>query len=313
MFRFQKMNGQDIKESFMAPNVATETLQGLIQTLNQYWSENGCIIQQPYDMEKGAGTFNPATFFRALGPEPYHVAYVEPCRRPKDGRYGENPNRMQHYYQYQVILKPSPDNMVELYLNCLERIGIDPKEHDIRFVEDDWESPTLGASGLGWQVWMDGIEITQFTFFQVTGGIELKPVSGEITFGIERIATVLQNVDSVWKLNYGGGLSYQDVFHQSEKEFSEFNFEQANVEMLLRHFKDYEGEVRRLLDLKLVWPAYDYVIKASHTFNLLDARGAISVAERTNYIGHVRSMARAVAQAYVKEREELGFPLLKKS
>jgi glycyl-tRNA synthetase alpha chain len=306
------MNGQDIKESFMAPNVATETLQGLIQTLNQYWSENGCIIQQPYDMEKGAGTFNPATFFRALGPEPYHVAYVEPCRRPKDGRYGENPNRMQHYYQYQVILKPSPDNMVELYLNCLERIGIDPKEHDIRFVEDDWESPTLGASGLGWQVWMDGIEITQFTFFQVTGGIELKPVSGEITFGIERIATVLQNVDSVWKLNYGGGLSYQDVFHQSEKEFSEFNFEQANVEMLLRHFKDYEGEVRRLLDLKLVWPAYDYVIKASHTFNLLDARGAISVAERTNYIGHVRSMARAVAQAYVKEREELGFPLLKK-
>jgi len=297
----------------MAPNVATETLQGLIQTLNQYWSENGCIIQQPYDMEKGAGTFNPATFFRALGPEPYHVAYVEPCRRPKDGRYGENPNRMQHYYQYQVILKPSPDNMVELYLNCLERIGIDPKEHDIRFVEDDWESPTLGASGLGWQVWMDGIEITQFTFFQVTGGIELKPVSGEITFGIERIATVLQNVDSVWKLNYGGGLSYQDVFHQSEKEFSEFNFEQANVEMLLRHFKDYEGEVRRLLDLKLVWPAYDYVVKASHTFNLLDARGAISVAERTNYIGHVRSMARAVAQAYVKEREELGFPLLKKS
>lgn len=297
----------------MASNVATETLQGLIQTLNQYWSENGCIIQQPYDMEKGAGTFNPATFFRALGPEPYHVAYVEPCRRPKDGRYGENPNRMQHYYQYQVILKPSPDNMVELYLNCLERIGIDPKEHDIRFVEDDWESPTLGASGLGWQVWMDGIEITQFTFFQVTGGIELKPVSGEITFGIERIATVLQGVDSVWKLAYGGGLSYQDVFHQSEKEFSEFNFEQANVEMLLRHFKDYEGEVRRLLDLKLVWPAYDYVIKASHTFNLLDARGAISVAERTNYIGHVRSMARAVAQAYVKEREELGFPLLKES
>jgi glycyl-tRNA synthetase alpha chain len=307
------MNGQDIKEFSMASNVATETLQGLIQTLNQYWSENGCIIQQPYDMEKGAGTFNPATFFRALGPEPYHVAYVEPCRRPKDGRYGENPNRMQHYYQYQVILKPSPDNMVELYLNCLERIGIDPKEHDIRFVEDDWESPTLGASGLGWQVWMDGIEITQFTFFQVTGGIELKPVSGEITFGIERIATVLQGVDSVWKLAYGGGLSYQDVFHQSEKEFSEFNFEQANVEMLLRHFKDYEGEVRRLLDLKLVWPAYDYVIKASHTFNLLDARGAISVAERTNYIGHVRSMARAVAQAYVKEREELGFPLLKES
>jgi glycyl-tRNA synthetase alpha chain len=288
-------------------------LQGLIQTLNQYWSEKGCVIQQPYDMEKGAGTFNPATFFRALGPEPYHVAYVDPCRRPKDGRYGENPNRMQHYYQYQVILKPSPDNMVELYLECLERIGIDPKEHDIRFVEDDWESPTLGASGLGWQVWMDGIEITQFTFFQVTGGMELKPVSGEITFGLERIATVLQGVDSVWKLAYGGGLSYQDVFHQSEREFSAFNFEQANVEMLLRHFKDYEGEVRRLLELKLVWPAYDYVIKASHTFNLLDARGAISVAERTNFIARVRGMARAVAQAYVKEREELGFPLLKNS
>jgi glycyl-tRNA synthetase alpha chain len=298
--------------SNMAPNVATETLQGLIQTLNQYWSEKGCIIQQPYDMEKGAGTFNPATFFRALGPEPYHVAYVDPCRRPKDGRYGENPNRMQHYYQYQVILKPSPDNMVELYLECLERIGIDPKEHDIRFVEDDWESPTLGASGLGWQVWMDGIEITQFTFFQVTGGMELKPVSGEITFGLERIATVLQGVDSVWKLAYGGGLTYRDVFHQSEKEFSAFNFEQANVEMLLRHFKDYEGEVRRLLGLQLVWPAYDYVIKASHSFNLLDARGAISVAERTAYIGRVRAMARAVAQAYVKEREELGFPLLKK-
>jgi glycyl-tRNA synthetase alpha chain len=201
--------------------------------------------------------------------------------------------------------------MVELYLNCLERIGINPKEHDIRFVEDDWESPTLGASGLGWQVWMDGIEITQFTFFQVTGGLELKPVSGEITFGLERIATVIQNVDSVWKLQYGGGLTYRDVFHQGEKEFSAFNFEQANVPMLLRHFTDYEGEVKRLLDLQLVWPAYDYVIKASHTFNLLDARGAISVAERTNFIGRVRAMARAVAHAYVKEREELGFPLLK--
>jgi len=219
---------------------------------------------------------------------------------------------MQHYYQYQVILKPSPDNMVELYLECLERIGIDPKEHDIRFVEDDWESPTLGASGLGWQVWMDGIEITQFTFFQVAGGIELKPVSGEITFGIERIATVIQGVSSVWDLSYGGGLTYRDVFHQGEKEFSAFNFEHANVKMLLKHFKDYEGEVQRLLDLQLVWPAYDYVIKASHVFNLLDARGAISVAERTNYIGRVRAMARTTAQAYVKERETLGFPLLKK-
>ncbi len=295
----------------MAATAPAQTLQQLIQTLNQYWSEQGCVIQQPYDLEKGAGTFNPATFFRALGPEPFHVAYVDPCRRPKDGRYGENPNRMQHYYQYQVILKPSPDNMVELYLACLERIGINPAEHDIRFVEDDWESPTLGASGLGWQVWMDGIEITQFTFFQVTGGLELKPVSGEITFGLERIATVIQGVDSVWKLQYGGGLTYRDIFHQGEKEFSAFNFEQANVKMLLRHFKDYEGEVKRLLDLSLVWPAYDYVIKASHTFNLLDARGAISVAERTNFIGRVRGMARATAAAYVKERETLGFPLLK--
>jgi len=297
----------------MSPQAKPATLQELIQTLNQYWSDNGCIVQQPYDLEKGAGTFNPATFFRALGPEPYHVAYVDPCRRPKDGRYGENPNRMQHYYQYQVILKPSPENMVELYLDCLERIGIDPKEHDIRFVEDDWESPTLGASGLGWQVWMDGIEITQFTFFQVTGGMELKPVSGEITFGLERIATVIQGVSSVWDLQYGGGLTYRDVFHQGEKEFSAFNFEHANVKMLLKHFKDYEGEVGRLLSLGLVWPAYDYVIKASHTFNLLDARGAISVAERTNYIARVRGMARTAAQACVTDRDGMGCPLLKQA
>ncbi|HET9869589.1 MAG TPA: glycine--tRNA ligase subunit alpha, partial [bacterium] len=274
----------------------------------------GCVIQQPYDLEKGAGTFNPATFFRVLGPEPYQVAYVDPCRRPKDGRYGENPNRMQHYYQYQIILKPSPDNMVELYLESLERIGIRQDEHDIRFVEDDWESPTLGASGLGWQVWMDGIEITQFTFFQTTGGLELKPVSGEITFGLERIAAVVQGVDSVWDIRYGGkDITYRDIFHPSEKAFSAFNFEHANTKMLLRHFKDYEGEVRRLLELDLVEPAYDYVVKASHTFNLLDARGAISVAERTHFIGRVRGMAKAVATAYVKEREGLGFPLLRKA
>lgn len=292
----------------MAPS-----FQELIFTLNQFWGRQGCVVQQPYDLEKGAGTFNPATFFRVLGPEPYHVAYVDPCRRPKDGRYGENPNRMQHYYQYQIILKPSPDNMVELYLESLEQIGIRQDEHDIRFVEDDWESPTLGASGLGWQVWMDGIEITQFTFFQVTGGVELKPVSGEITFGLERIASVIQGKDSVWDLHYGGkDITYRDIFHQSEKQFSAFNFEHANTKMLLRHFKDYEGEARRLLELKLTAPAYDYVIKASHTFNLLDARGAISVAERTQYIGRVRAMAKAVATAYVKEREELGFPLLRK-
>jgi glycyl-tRNA synthetase alpha chain len=290
------------------------TLQDLILTLDHYWSRHGCVVQQPYDLEKGAGTFNPATFLRVLGPEPYNVAYVDPCRRPKDGRYGENPNRMQHYYQYQIILKPSPENMVELYLESLEEIGIKQDEHDIRFVEDDWESPTLGASGLGWQIWMDGIEITQFTFFQTTGGFELKPVSGEITFGLERIATVLQGVNSVWDLQYGGkGITYRDIFHQSEKQFSAFNFEHANTKMLLRHFKDYEGEVHRLLGLNLVAPAYDYVIKASHTFNLLDARGAISVAERTQYIARVRGMAKAVAAAYVKEREILGYPLLKKS
>jgi tetrameric-type glycyl-tRNA synthetase alpha subunit len=289
------------------------SFQELILAMDDYWSKQGCVIQQPYDLEKGAGTFNPATFFRVLGPEPYSVAYVDPCRRPKDGRYGENPNRMQYYYQYQIILKPSPENMVELYLESLERIGIRQDEHDIRFVEDDWESPTLGASGLGWQVWMDGIEITQFTFFQTTGGLELKPVAGEITFGLERIATVIQGVNSVWDLEYGGkGITYRDIFHQSEKQFSAFNFEHANTRMLLRHFKDFEGEVKRLLALKLTAPAYDYVMKASHAFNLLDARGAISVAERTNYIGRVRAMARAVAAAYVKEREELGFPLLKK-
>ncbi len=289
------------------------SFQELISTLNNYWSCQGCVIQQPYDLEKGAGTFNPATFFRVLGPEPFRVAYVDPCRRPKDGRYGENPNRMQHYYQYQIILKPSPENMVELYLGSLEEIGIKQNEHDIRFVEDDWESPTLGASGLGWQVWMDGIEITQFTFFQTTGGFELKPVSGEITFGLERIAIVLQGVNSVWDLHYGGkNLTYRDIFHQSEKTFSAFNFEHANTKMLLRHFKDFEGEVYRLIGLNLVAPAYDYVIKASHTFNLLDARGAISVAERTNYIARVRGMAKAVAAAYVKERETLNFPLLAK-
>jgi glycyl-tRNA synthetase alpha chain len=289
------------------------TFQDLIMRLNQYWSEQGCVVQQPYDLEKGAGTFNPATFFRVLGPEPYSAAYVDPCRRPKDGRYGENPNRMQHYYQYQVILKPSPERIVDMYLESLERIGILQDEHDIRFTEDDWESPTLGASGLGWQVWMDGIEITQFTYFQVTGGLELKPVAGEITYGLERIAACIQGVSSVWDLQYGGnGLTYRDIFHQSEREFSAFNFEHANVKMLLRHFKDYEGEVHRLLGLRLVWPAYDHVVKASHTFNLLDARGAISVAERTSYIARVRTMAKAVATAYVKEREELGFPLLKK-
>ncbi len=290
----------------------TLSLQDLMLQLHQFWAEQRCVIQQPYDLEKGAGTFNPATFFRVLGPEPYRVAYIDPCRRPKDGRYGANPNRMQYYYQYQVILKPSPKDMIKVYLDCLERIGIHQNEHDIRFVEDDWESPTLGASGLGWQVWMNGIEITQFTFFQTSGGLELKPISGEITFGLERIAAILQNKNSVWDLQYDSVLTYRDIFFQSEKEFSAFNFESANVKMCLRHFKDFESEVFRLLDEKLVWPAYDYVIKASHIFNLLDARGAISVSERTQYIARVRAMAKATANQYVLEREALGFPLLEK-
>jgi glycyl-tRNA synthetase alpha chain len=288
------------------------TFQELILALQNYWANHGCIIQQPYDTEKGAGTFHPATFLRALGPEPWNVAYVEPSRRPTDGRYGENPNRLQHYYQFQVLLKPSPMNIQELYLDSLKSFGIDPTKHDIRFVEDDWESPTLGAWGLGWEVWLDGMEITQFTYFQQCGGIDLKPIPGELTYGIERIAMYIQGVDNVYDLEWGGGIKYGDVHHQTEVEFSTYNFEQADTGMMLQLFDMFEKECIRLAEQKLVFPAYDYVLKCSHSFNMLDARGAISVTERAHYIGRVRNLAKLCAETYVAQREKMGFPLLKK-
>ncbi|MBI2563995.1 MAG: glycine--tRNA ligase subunit alpha [candidate division NC10 bacterium] len=288
------------------------TFQELVLALESFWAKYGCVIQQPYDIEVGAGTSNPATFLRVLGPEPWNVAYVEPSRRPQDGRYGENPNRLQHYYQYQVILKPSPIDIQEIYLKSLESFGVDPLKHDIRFVEDDWESPTLGAWGLGWEVWLDGLEITQFTYFQQAGGIELKPVAGELTYGIERIAMFLQGVDSVYDLRWNRDVTYGDVHHKGEVEWSIHNFEEADIPLQLRLFDEYERESRRLIEKGLVLPAYDYCLKCSHTFNILDARGAISVTERTHFIGRVRSLARRVAEAYFKQREEMGFPLLKK-
>jgi len=288
------------------------TFQELIMALQSYWANHGCIIQQPYDTEKGAGTFHPATFLRALGPEPWNVAYVEPSRRPTDGRYGENPNRLQHYYQFQVILKPSPMNIQELYLDSLKSFGIDPAKHDIRFVEDDWESPTLGAWGLGWEVWLDGMEITQFTYFQQCGGIDLKPIPGELTYGIERIAMYIQGVDNVYDLDWGGGIKYGDVHHQTEVEFSTYNFEEADTGMMLQLFDMFEKECIRLAEKALVFPAYDYVMKCSHSFNMLDARGAISVTERAHYIGRVRNLSKLCAEAYVAQREKMGFPLLKK-
>jgi glycyl-tRNA synthetase alpha chain len=287
------------------------TLQELILALERYWNQQGCVIQQPYDIEVGAGTFNPATFLRVLGPEPWKVAYVEPSRRPTDGRYGENPNRLQHYYQYQVIVKPSPLAIQEIYLDSLRSFGIDPLAHDIRFVEDDWESPTLGAWGLGWEVWLDGMEITQFTYFQQAGGIDLKPVSVEITYGIERIAMYLQGVENVYDLTWTDGIRYGDIHHQGEVEFSRYNFEEADVEMLVQLFEMYEGEAKKLLKKGLVLPAYDYCLKCSHTFNLLEARGAISVTERMGFILRVRTMARGCAELYLRQREEMGFPLLK--
>jgi len=285
--------------------------QDLILALNKFWGEQNCIIQQPYDMEKGAGTMNPATALRALGPEPWNVAYVEPSRRPTDGRYGENPNRLQHYYQYQVILKPSPDNIVELYMDSLRAIGIKPEEHDIRLVEDNWESANLGAWGLGWEVWLDGMEVTQFTYFQQFGGLDCKPVSGEITYGIERLAMFIQKVDSVFDIEWVNGISYGDVHHQTEVDYSHYNFEVADTAMLFQLFDMYEGEFKRVVEAGLVQPAYDYVLKCSHTFNLLDARGAISVTERQSYITRVRNLAKLVSVAYVKQRESLGFPLIK--
>jgi glycyl-tRNA synthetase alpha chain len=285
------------------------TFQQLIQQLNAFWGRQGCALLQPYDMEVGAGTFHTATFLRAIGPEPWNAAYVQPSRRPKDGRYGDNPNRLQHYYQYQVVLKPSPTGIQDLYIQSLVELGIDPKEHDIRFVEDDWESPTLGAWGLGWEVWLDGMEVTQFTYFQEVGGLACKPVLGEITYGLERLAMYLQGKDSVYDLVWTPGVTYRDVYHQNEVEQSRYNFELSNVELLFELFKSYESEAKRLIEAQCVLPGYEMVMKASHTFNLLDARGAISVTERQAYIGRVRTLAKAVAEAYYQSRERLGFPM----
>ncbi|MBF0423572.1 MAG: glycine--tRNA ligase subunit alpha [Magnetococcales bacterium] len=288
------------------------TFQELIFALQHYWSRQGCVVVQPMDMEVGAGTFHPSTFLRVLGPEPWNTAYVQPSRRPSDGRYGENPNRLQHYYQFQVILKPSPGNIQDLYLDSLVAIGINPHHHDIRFVEDDWESPTLGAWGLGWEVWLDGMEVTQFTYFQQVGGIDLDPVSGEITYGLERLAMYIQGCENVYDLMWNDHIRYGDVFHQNEVEYSQFNFEQANIDMLFQLFSMHEQEAIALVRVHLPLPAYDQVIKCSHAFNLLDARGAISVTERAGYIARVRNLARLVAEAYVAQRQALGFPLLKK-
>lgn len=285
--------------------------QQIIATLHQFWSERGCLIVQPYDTEKGAGTKSPHTFLRALGPEPWSVAYVEPCRRPADGRYGENPNRVQHYYQYQVLIKPSPENILEIYLDSLKALGIKPEDHDIRFVEDNWEDAAVGAWGVGWEVWLDGMEVTQFTYFQQCGGIDCRPVSIEITYGLERLTMYLQNVNSFWEIRWNDQLTYGDVFLQSEIENSTYNFEASNPETLFSLFKLYEQEAERLMQAKLVVPAYEQVLKCSHTFNLLDARGVISVTERTRYIARIRNLARQIAQLYLKQREELGFPLLK--
>lgn len=293
------------------------TFQEVILRLQNYWNANGCALLQPYDMEVGAGTSHTATFLRALGPEPWRAGYVQPSRRPKDGRYGENPNRLQHYYQYQVVLKPSPPNILELYLGSLAALGLDLQKNDVRFVEDDWENPTLGAWGLGWEVWMNGMEVTQFTYFQQVGGIECKPITGEITYGLERLAMYLQNVENVYDLVWTTWeengvtkvLKYGDVFHQNEVEQSTYNFEYSNVPVLLRHFIDHEADAKRLMEAQLALPAYEQVLKAAHTFNMLDAHGAISVTERAAYIGRIRNLARSVAQSYYDSRERLGFPM----
>jgi len=293
---------------------APKTFQDLILRLQQYWAEQGCVLLQPYDMEVGAGTFHPATFLRAIGPEPWSAAYVQPSRRPTDGRYGENPNRLQHYYQFQVVLKPSPANIQELYLGSLKMLGLDTSIHDVRFVEDNWESPTLGAWGLGWEIWLNGMEVTQFTYFQQVGGLECRPVTGEITYGLERIAMYLQGVSSVYDLVWSDGpmgkVTYGDVFLQNEVEMSEYNFDHAHIESLFTTFDTCERESERMIEAGLPLPAYELVLKASHTFNLLDARKAISVTERQRFILRVRTLARAVAQAYYDRRESLGFPML---
>jgi len=296
---------------------APETFQELIAILQDFWAKQGCVIMQPLDMEVGAGTFHPATFLRSIGPEAWNSAYVQPSRRPTDGRYGENPNRLQHYYQFQVVMKPSPDNIQDLYLDSLKKLGVDPSIHDIRFVEDNWESPTLGAWGLGWEVWLNGMEVTQFTYFQQVGGLECYPVTGEITYGLERIAMYLQGVDSiydlVWSKGPSGTVTYGDVFQQNEREMSAFNFEHADIEFLFKAFDQYEQDAQRLIEAKLPLPAYEMVMKASHTFNLLDARKAISVTERQRFILRVRTLARGVAQGYFESRLEAGFPLADKA
>jgi len=289
------------------------TFQDVILRLQQFWGARGCVLLQPYDMEMGAGTFHTATFLRAIGPEPWKAAYVQPSRRPKDGRYGDNPNRLQHYYQYQVVLKPSPDDIQDQYLDSLRALGVDPGEHDIRFVEDDWESPTLGAWGLGWEVWLDGMEVTQFTYFQEVGSLACKPVLGEITYGLERLAMYLQGVENVFDLVWTDGVTYGDVYHQNEVEQSRYNFEESDPQWLLGLFTGFEREAKRLLEGGLTLPGYEMVMKCSHTFNLLDARGAISTTERAAYIARVRALARAAAQGYYESRERLGFPMLKKA
>ena len=286
------------------------TFQDFVLSLQRYWADRGCVVQQPYDLEVGAGTMHPDTFLRVLGPEPWKVAYVQPSRRPTDGRYGENPNRLQRHHQFQVILKPSPADVQQQYLDSLKSLGIEPARHDIRFVEDDWESPALGAWGLGWEVWLDGMEITQFTYLQQAGGINLKPISAEITYGLERIAMYLQDKESVYDLEWAPGVSYGQIFHEAEVQFSRFNFEAADTVTHTRLFEMYEDETRRLLKRDLVLPAYDYCLKCSHTFNLLDARGAISVTERTAYLGRIRGLARQIAERYLAQRERLGFPLV---
>ena len=298
--------------------MTTPLFQDVILTLQQFWARQGCALLQPIDLEVGAGTSHTATFLRALGPEPWRAAYVQPSRRPKDGRYGENPNRLQHYYQFQVVLKPSPSNILDLYLQSLHALGIDPKVHDIRFVEDDWENPTLGAWGLGWEVWLNGMEVTQFTYFQPVGGIDCQPITGEITYGLERLAMYLQGVENVFDLVWTTGaddhgarrLTYGDVYHQNEVEQSTYNFEYSNVPVLFQRFGEHEADAQRLLEAGLALPAYEQILKAAHTFNLLDARGAISVTERAQYIGRIRNLSRTVAQAYVQSREALGYPML---
>ena len=286
-------------------------LQDIILTLQQFWAKQGCMLMQSYDTEKGAGTMSPYTFLRAIGPEPWNVAYVEPSRRPADGRYGDNPNRLYQHHQFQVLMKPSPSNIQELYLDSLRALGIEPKEHDIRFVEDNWENPSMGCAGVGWEVWLDGMEITQFTYFQQVGGFEVKPVAAEVTYGLERLSSYIQDVDSVYDLEWADGVKYGDIFKEPEYEHSKYSFEESNQEMLLNLFDTFETEAKKQLANGLVHPAYDYILKCSHTFNLLDARGAVSVTERAGYLSRIRNMAKSVAKVFVAERKKLGYPLIK--